>query len=49
MCFALWDPATGKVSPALPDPQKHPNLRIENFSAQIEAAYRLRYAGSPPH
>ncbi len=49
MCFAAWDPATGGTSTTIPDPATHPNLRIENFSSQIEEAYRLRYAGSPPH
>lgn len=49
MCLAAWDPASGRTSPTIPDPQRHPNLRIERFSEQIEAAYRLRYAGSPPH
>jgi hypothetical protein len=49
MCFALWDPATGKISEWLPDPQEHPNVRIENFATQIEETYRLRYAGSLPH
>lgn len=49
MCLALWDPATGAVSTALPDPAAHPKLRIESFSAQIEEAYRTRYAGTPPH
>jgi hypothetical protein len=49
MCFAVWDPATGNVSTALPDPSAHPDLRLENFSKQVEEAYRLRYAGSPPH
>ncbi len=49
MCFAVWDPATGQVSNRLPDPGAHPNLRIESFSTQVDAAYRLRYAGSPPH
>lgn len=49
MCFAAWDPATGEVSPAVPDPLAHPNLRLENFSHRIEQVYRLRYAGSPPH
>jgi len=49
MCFAVWDPATGNISTTLPDPVAHPSLRIENFSKQIEEAYRLRYAGSPPH
>jgi hypothetical protein len=49
MCFAVWDPATGNTSTSIPDPADHPSLRIENFSTQIEEAYRLRYAGSPPH
>ena len=49
MCFAVWDPATGKVLSDLPDPAAHPNLRLESFSKQIEEAYRLRYAGSTPH
>jgi hypothetical protein len=49
MCFAVWDPTTGKVSATTPDPTTHAKLRIENFSAQVEAAYRTRYAGGPPH
>ncbi len=49
MCFALWDPKTGKVSPSLPDPHLHPKLRIEQFSTQVEEAYLTRYAGAPPH
>lgn len=49
MCFAGWDPATGETSATIPDPATHPNVRIENFSTQIEESYRLRYAGSPPH
>lgn len=49
MCLALWDPDTGTVSTSKPDPAEHPNIRIESFSAQIEEAYRTRYAGSPPH
>lgn len=49
MCFALWDPATGGVSSTVPDPAAHAKLRIENFSAQVEEAYRTRYAGAPPH
>lgn len=49
MCLALWDPDTGGISPNKPDPEEHPNIRIEKFSAQIEDAYRTRYAGSPPH
>jgi hypothetical protein len=49
MCLALWDPSTGDVSPSVPDPKSHPDLRIENFSAQVEEAYRTRFAGAPPH
>lgn len=49
MCLAFWDPATGNISKTIPDPKAHPNVRFENFGAQIEEAYRLRYAGSPPH
>lgn len=49
MCFTVWEPSTGAVSSTLPDPVRHPNLRLENFATQIEEAYRLRYAGSPPH
>lgn len=49
MCLALWDPDTGEVSRTKPDPSEHPEIRIENFSEQIEDAYRQRYAGSPPH
>jgi hypothetical protein len=49
MCFTVWDPATGNISPTLPDPAEHPNLRIEGFAKQVDDAYRLRYAGSPPH
>jgi hypothetical protein len=49
MCLAAWDPVTGVTSSTMPDASRHPSLRIENFSAQIENAYRLRYSGSPPH
>jgi hypothetical protein len=49
MCLAIWEPSSGKVSPKLPDPALHPGLRIENFSRKIEDAYRMRFAGSPPH
>jgi hypothetical protein len=49
MCFAVWNPSSGRVSQRLPDPAAHPGLRIERFSRQVEEAYRLRYAGSPPH
>lgn len=49
MCFAVWDPTTGATSLTIPDPATHPSLRIESFPSQVEEAYRLRYAGSPPH
>jgi hypothetical protein len=49
MCFAVWNPSTGQVSTTVPDPDLHPKLRIENFSAQVEDAYRTRFAGAPPH
>jgi hypothetical protein len=49
MCLAIWEPSTGGISPRLPDAALHPGLRIENFSAQVEDAYRMRYAGAPPH
>jgi len=49
MCLAIWEPSTGGISPKLPDPSLHPGLRIENFSPQVEDAYRMRFAGSPPH
>jgi hypothetical protein len=49
MCFALWDPTTCNTSTTIPNANEHPNLRIENFGTQIAEAYRLRYAGSPPH
>lgn len=49
MCFAAWDPPSGTLSATVPDGNAHPKLRIENFSKQIEEAYRLRYSGSPPH
>ena len=49
MCLAIWDPATGHTSTALPNPGQHSKLRIEHFSAQIESSYRTRYAGAPPH
>lgn len=49
MGFALWDPVSGEVSKSVPDCATHSKLRIENFSTQIEEAYRTRYAGAPPH
>jgi hypothetical protein len=45
--FVLWDPATGAVNPGIPAPESP--LRLERLSDQIEAAYRERYKGDPPH
>ncbi len=45
--LVLWDPKTGEVDlthPAVPSP-----IRIERFSAAVEAAYVNRYKGLPPH
>ena len=45
--FVLWNPADGSIDPDFPDPSSP--LRIEKFSTQIEAVYRNRYKGLPPH
>jgi hypothetical protein len=45
--LVLWDPATGEIDAHTPDAASP--LRIEKFSAQIEAAYTNRYKGLPPH
>jgi hypothetical protein len=47
IALVLWNPATGKVDSRWPK-QGSP-LRIEEFSRQVEAAYRSRYTGLPPH
>lgn len=49
VALALWDPDTGLVDPAVPDPTLSPRLRFENFSKQLEEAYTSRYAGFAPH
>jgi hypothetical protein len=45
--FVLWNPGDGTIDVDLPA-QSSP-LRIEKFSAQVEAAYVSRYKGLPPH
>lgn len=45
--LVLWDPTTGTVDRDWP-PRESP-LRIENFSAQVQAQYHERYDGMPPH
>lgn len=47
LSLVIWDPATGNVDPQVPDPASA--LRIERFSAQVEAAYHQRFQGLPPH
>ncbi|WP_133299747.1 hypothetical protein [Larkinella punicea] len=45
--LVLWNPVTSIINPTLPDPLSP--LRIESFSAQVEAVYINRYKGLPPH
>ncbi|MGH2557936.1 MAG: hypothetical protein ACRDJH_02650 [Thermomicrobiales bacterium] len=45
--FVLWDPTTGIIDPELPSSSSPP--RIERFSTIVEAIYRSRYKGLPPH
>ncbi len=45
--LVLWDPTTGLVDPVRPDPASQ--LRLGGFSNRVEALYRKRYAGLPPH
>lgn len=47
IAFVLWNPANGSLSATSPDPTS--SLRIEKFSATIEASYWSRYKGLPPH
>jgi hypothetical protein len=42
-----WDPITGSIDATTPLPTS--NLRYERFSQFVEAAYRPRYQGLPPH
>ncbi len=45
--FVLWSPFHGTIDPGLPNPTSP--LRIEKFSAKVQAAYASRYKGVPPH
>jgi hypothetical protein len=45
--LVFWNPLNGTIDPNFPAPTSP--LRIENFSSQIERAYRERYKGLPPH
>lgn len=45
--FVLWNPADGLIDETLPAPTSP--LRLEKFSAQVEASYVNRYKGLPPH
>ena len=47
MSLVVWDPATGQINLALPDPTSP--LRIEKFSQQMNDAYYERFQGLPPH
>lgn len=47
LSLVSWDPATGQIDPAVPDPQSP--LRIERFSEDVERAYHDRFQGLPPH
>lgn len=46
IALVLWNP-NGTIDPTIPAPASP--LRIERFSAQVEAAYVSRYKGLPPH
>ncbi len=43
----LWNPADGSID--LNVPSQTSSLRIEKFSATVEASYTARYKGLPPH
>ena len=45
--LVLWDPASGRIDTRWPPAESL--LRMERFSAQVEAVYVSRYAGMPPH
>ena len=47
MSLLLWNPKTGEFDAEIPALTS--SLRIEKFSAQVEAAYTSRYKGLPPH
>ena len=45
--LVVWNPSNGSISSEVPGPASL--LRMEKFSAQVEAAYVSRYKGLPPH
>lgn len=47
LSLLVWDPATGQISLATPHPMS--SLRIERFSERVQATYRDRFQGLPPH
>lgn len=47
IALLLWNPADGSIEAGTPHPDSP--LRVEKFSAAVEAAYVSRYKGLPPH
>ncbi|MCC0563795.1 hypothetical protein [Brevibacillus borstelensis] len=45
--FVVWDPNTGHIDPAVPDPASP--LRLERLNEIIYSVYLERYKGLPPH
>jgi hypothetical protein len=45
--LVFWNPQNGTIETTFPSPNSA--LRIEAFSSQVEAIYRSRYKGLPPH
>jgi hypothetical protein len=49
MCLFVWDPGSGNVDRAAPDPVDFPSLRTDAFGTQIEERYRERFGHAIPH
>lgn len=47
LALVLWNPEDGSIDSTTPPPASP--LRLEKFSAAVEAAYVARYKGLPPH
>lgn len=47
IALAVWDPSSGVIDAEVPVAASP--LRVENFSARVEAVYKSRYKGLPPH
>lgn len=47
IAFCVWDPTTGQLDNTVMDPGSP--LRLDRFSEQVEARYRERFKGLPPH